>query len=226
MPAARDMVNLGAHHTPRRACFAPGSRIWLAFPNTACSGVALDLAYDGCGLTPSPLASVSENGRLSGHEPADVVPQNPADSRGSRGPESTGICETPAGCADATRSWPGEWWLRERSPGLWARNSAAGGLPIWLVVAGPRSDDALEQRAPARSIARRYNTRRESTMALAAGTRLRPYEILGPVGPLGTAADLRCTGVLEERDGKWVIVQMHASLAADEVREVVLEDRK
>ena len=63
-------------------------------------------------------------------------------------------------------------------------------------------------------------------MALAAGTRLRPYEILGPVGPLGTAADLRCTGVLEERDDKWVIVQMHASLAADEVREVVPEDHK
>ena len=63
-------------------------------------------------------------------------------------------------------------------------------------------------------------------MSLAAGTRLRPYEILGPVGPLGTAVDLRCTGVLEERDDKWVIVQMHASLATDKVRESVIKSGK
>jgi hypothetical protein len=34
--------------------------------------------------------------------------------------------------------------------------------------------------------------------------------------PVG-ARDIRWTGVLEKRDGKWVIVQMHASLAADKV---------
>lgn len=34
---------------------------------------------------------------------------------------------------------------------------------------------------------------------------------------------LRWTGVLEKRDGRWVIVQMHASLAADKVRDIVLQ---
>jgi len=33
------------------------------------------------------------------------------------------------------------------------------------------------------------------------------------------ATDIRWTGVLEKRGGTWVIVQMHASLAADKVRE-------
>jgi len=32
---------------------------------------------------------------------------------------------------------------------------------------------------------------------------------------------LRWTGVLEKRDGRWAIVQMHASLAVDKVREIV-----
>ena len=45
-------------------------------------------------------------------------------------------------------------------------------------------------------------------------------------GKLGGGEDIRWTGVLEKRDGKWVIVQMHASLAADKVRESVLKDRK
>jgi len=36
--------------------------------------------------------------------------------------------------------------------------------------------------------------------------------------------DLRWTGVLEKRDGRWVIVQMHASLAVDKVREIVMEE--
>ncbi|MDD5264549.1 MAG: nuclear transport factor 2 family protein [Candidatus Bipolaricaulis sp.] len=35
---------------------------------------------------------------------------------------------------------------------------------------------------------------------------------------------LRWTGVLEKRDGRWVIVQMHASLAVDKVREIVLKE--
>jgi ketosteroid isomerase-like protein len=35
---------------------------------------------------------------------------------------------------------------------------------------------------------------------------------------------LRWTGVLEKRDGRWVIVQMHASLAVDKVRDIVLKD--
>jgi hypothetical protein len=30
--------------------------------------------------------------------------------------------------------------------------------------------------------------------------------------------------VLEKRDGRWVIVQMHASLAVDKVRGIVLKD--
>ena len=37
---------------------------------------------------------------------------------------------------------------------------------------------------------------------------------------------LRWTGVLEKRDGRWVIVQMHASLAADKVRDIVMKDLK
>jgi hypothetical protein len=36
-------------------------------------------------------------------------------------------------------------------------------------------------------------------------------------GKRGGGEDIRWTGVLEKRDGKWVIVQMHASLAADKV---------
>ncbi len=35
---------------------------------------------------------------------------------------------------------------------------------------------------------------------------------------------LRWTGVLEKRDGRWVIVQMHASLAVDKVRDLVMKD--
>jgi ketosteroid isomerase-like protein len=35
---------------------------------------------------------------------------------------------------------------------------------------------------------------------------------------------LRWTGVLEKRDGRWVIVQLHASLAVDKVREIVLKE--
>jgi len=38
-------------------------------------------------------------------------------------------------------------------------------------------------------------------------------------GKRGGGEDIRWTGVLEKRDGKWVIVQMHASLASDKVRE-------
>jgi ketosteroid isomerase-like protein len=36
-------------------------------------------------------------------------------------------------------------------------------------------------------------------------------------GKRGGAEDIRWTGVLEKRDGKWVVVQMHASLATDQV---------
>lgn len=36
---------------------------------------------------------------------------------------------------------------------------------------------------------------------------------------------LRWTGVLEKRNGRWVIVQMHASLAADKVRDIVLANQ-
>jgi hypothetical protein len=43
-------------------------------------------------------------------------------------------------------------------------------------------------------------------------------------GKRGGAEDIRWTGVLENRDGKWVIVQMHASLAADKVREAVKKE--
>ncbi|MDD5264433.1 MAG: nuclear transport factor 2 family protein [Candidatus Bipolaricaulis sp.] len=32
------------------------------------------------------------------------------------------------------------------------------------------------------------------------------------------------TGVLEKRDGRWVIVQVHASLPVDKVREIVVRD--
>lgn len=45
-------------------------------------------------------------------------------------------------------------------------------------------------------------------------------------GKRGGGEDIRWTGVLEKRDGKWVIVQMHASLAADKVRESVLKNGK
>ena len=40
--------------------------------------------------------------------------------------------------------------------------------------------------------------------------------------PVG-ARDIRWTGVLEKREDRWVIVQMHASLASDTVREQALE---
>ena len=43
-------------------------------------------------------------------------------------------------------------------------------------------------------------------------------------GKRGGAENIRWTGVLEKRDGKWVIVQMHASLAADTVRESVKKE--
>ena len=43
-------------------------------------------------------------------------------------------------------------------------------------------------------------------------------------GKRGGAEDIRWTGVLEKRDGTWVIVQMHASLAADKVRGSVKKD--
>lgn len=43
--------------------------------------------------------------------------------------------------------------------------------------------------------------------------------------PLGDK-DIRWTGVLEKREGKWVIVQMHASLAADKVLEQAKQDKK
>ena len=45
-------------------------------------------------------------------------------------------------------------------------------------------------------------------------------------GKRGGGEDIRWTGVLEKRDGKWVIVQMHASLAADKVRERVMKEGK
>jgi ketosteroid isomerase-like protein len=35
--------------------------------------------------------------------------------------------------------------------------------------------------------------------------------------PVG-ARDIRWTGVLEKRDGRWVIVQMHGSVASDRVQ--------
>jgi len=40
-------------------------------------------------------------------------------------------------------------------------------------------------------------------------------------GKIGGGENIRWTGVLEKRDGKWVIVHMHASLAADKVLESV-----
>lgn len=43
--------------------------------------------------------------------------------------------------------------------------------------------------------------------------------------PLGDR-DIQWTGVLEKRDGHWVIVQMHASLPADKVREKALEEKE
>jgi hypothetical protein len=43
--------------------------------------------------------------------------------------------------------------------------------------------------------------------------------------PVG-AENIRWTGVLENRAGKWVIVQMHASLATDAVREEALETER
>ncbi len=45
-------------------------------------------------------------------------------------------------------------------------------------------------------------------------------------GKLGGGENIRWTGVLEKRDGKWVIVHMHASLAADKVREKALKGGK
>jgi ketosteroid isomerase-like protein len=45
-------------------------------------------------------------------------------------------------------------------------------------------------------------------------------------GKRGGAEDIRWTGVLEKREGKWVIVQMHASLAADKVRESARKDNR
>ena len=38
--------------------------------------------------------------------------------------------------------------------------------------------------------------------------------------------DIRWTGVLEKREGKWLIVQMHASLAADKVLEQAKQEKK
>jgi cyclase len=43
-------------------------------------------------------------------------------------------------------------------------------------------------------------------------------------GKRGGAEDIRWTGILEKRDGKWVIVQMHASLAAGKVRDNMKKD--
>ena len=40
------------------------------------------------------------------------------------------------------------------------------------------------------------------------------------------AQDTRRTGVLEKRDGSWVIVQMHFSFAADRVRAEALAGTK
>ncbi len=45
-------------------------------------------------------------------------------------------------------------------------------------------------------------------------------------GKRGGGENIRWTGVLEKREGKWLIVQMHASLAADKVRESVLKNAK
>jgi len=36
--------------------------------------------------------------------------------------------------------------------------------------------------------------------------------------------NLRWTGVLEKRDSRWAIVQLHASLPVDKVREIVMRD--
>lgn len=44
----------------------------------------------------------------------------------------------------------------------------------------------------------------------------------GKAGKFGEG--LRWTGVLEKRDGRWVFVQMHASLPVDKVRDIVLRD--
>jgi ketosteroid isomerase-like protein len=38
-------------------------------------------------------------------------------------------------------------------------------------------------------------------------------------GQAGCWKDTRWTGVLEKRDGRWVVMQMHFSFAADRVRE-------
>jgi hypothetical protein len=46
----------------------------------------------------------------------------------------------------------------------------------------------------------------------------------GQVGKFGE--DLRWTGVLEKRNGRWVIVQMHASLAIDKVREILAKEKE
>jgi hypothetical protein len=42
-------------------------------------------------------------------------------------------------------------------------------------------------------------------------------------GQEGCWEDTRWTGVLEKREGRWVILQMHFSFAADRVRKAVLE---
>jgi ketosteroid isomerase-like protein len=44
----------------------------------------------------------------------------------------------------------------------------------------------------------------------------------GKAGKFGEG--LRWTGVLEKRDGRWAIVQMHASLAVDKGRDIVMKD--
>ena len=46
----------------------------------------------------------------------------------------------------------------------------------------------------------------------------------GKVGRFGEG--LRWTGVLEKRDGRWVIVQMHASVPADRVRGMTLKEKE
>ena len=71
-----------------------------------------------------------------------------------------------------------------------------------------------------------YDARWESTTSLAAGTRRGPYEVLGLIGSGAMGEDIRRTRVPERRDGGGVIVQMHASLAADKVQEVVLNNHE
>jgi len=45
-------------------------------------------------------------------------------------------------------------------------------------------------------------------------------------GRVGCWKDCRWTGVLEKREGRWVIVQMHFSFAADKVRDQVVQSLK